>query len=123
MLAALKEQPHRSFQARKKGETVASVDGQTLAYFMSSQGFSRSFRDDCLYPLLAGICTCFFEDMDAYPAATVLDFCGSGMVLEGASVVARGVRDVCETLSARVARVHLDAGVRAVTPLDGNKKE
>ena len=105
---------HQYVGKRARGESTASVDRLTLGQFLDAHKYSTEFRHGCILPFMAGICTCFFDDMEAYPAATVLEFCGSGMAFEGANVVMQGVRQVCQVLSASVKEIHLSTPVTAI---------
>ena len=100
--------------ADHRAARLAKYGPETLRQYLVNTGFSTEFIEDVLYPVVASICTCSYPEADQYPASVILEFFGLGLFFEGGSVVTKGVREVCTTLSSRLTHVHLKASVEAV---------
>lgn len=97
-----------------------AVAGKTLGEYLRWRGYSRAFSDDFLVPVLASICTCTYEAVRNYPAATVLDYYAAGLFSTPVLRARDGIADVVAKLSAGVHDVRLGAAVeRIATHGDG----
>lgn len=73
--------------------------GYTLAEYLELKGYSQLFRDGFLRPSMAGICTCSYASVDAYPADIVIDYLASCLNFEGVSRVVSGTAEVIKRLT------------------------
>ena len=90
--------------------------GESLVHALTRLGVSDRFRDSFLYPMWSLMCTCTFEQLDAFPAAPVLrlarNFAGDRPTLR----LDGGTRALEDRLQQRIASTALARTVQAVEP-------
>lgn len=95
---------------------AASFDAdETLAVALDRFGFSARFRDSFLYPMWTLMCTCRYDQLDAFPARPVLELARN---FAGSHVTRRlkgGTRELENRLQ---KRVHVTELSRSVTRID-----
>ena len=94
----------------------ADADALSLSEYLSREGYSSLFAEQFLYPTFAGICTCTYESIKAYPASVVLEYLNSGLTWSRVNKLTHGTRDVAERLAASAANVVLGSPLKSVLP-------
>ncbi|MEO1574161.1 MAG: FAD-dependent oxidoreductase [Pseudomonadota bacterium] len=79
-------------------------------------GFSASFRDSFLYPMWTLMCTCRYDQLDAFPARPVLELATHFGSRTATLRLKGGTQALEERLSRRMASVRLGCSVRAIEP-------
>ena len=77
--------------------------GETIGGYLERRGYSREFTELFLLPAYAGVGTCSYERVRAYPAEVLNEYMSQGFFLTGVLTAAHGTPDVVARLSARVA--------------------
>lgn len=90
------------------------AEGRTLDEYLQQRRFSTRFIDDFLLPTLAGICTCTYAAVRAFPASTVLDYYARGLFHQPVKRVRHGTIDVVTRMTAGVQHLRLGAAVETV---------
>lgn len=90
------------------------LEGVTFGAFLDNFGCSDQLRWRFLMPVFASICTCSYASLSMYPAATIVGYLTSGVVVASMHRVTLGVRNVVDTLSASAEAVRLASPVRSL---------
>lgn len=104
-------------QARKFNHASAA-DALTIQAYLKHNGYSDLFAERFLYPAFAGICTCSYDQIKAYPASIILEYLDSDLTWSRVNRLSHGTRDVAQRLSAAAARVHCNLNLQAVIEKD-----
>ena len=96
-----------------------SMDELTLREYLKSHHYSDEFINQFLFPALSStVCTCSYQSLASYPAATVL----AGMLRliepEGLFRTRYGTKDVVARLSKAFDEVHLGTSISGVSKSD-----
>lgn len=75
------------------------ADTLTFKAYLHQVGASRTLAEKFLYPTFAGICTCSYENIKAYPAKTILGYLHSDLTFSRVNRLRHGARDVVNRLS------------------------
>ena len=103
-------------QRTDREERDSLSDSLTLEDYLSNNGYSKALAEGFLYPAFAGICTCRYEDIRAYPAAVILEYLASDLTWSRVRRLTHGVRDVAERLSAAAAEVRFNLRLESILP-------
>ena len=98
---------------------VQAAQGITLHDYLRKNQYGESFVYQFLYPTLAStVCTCNFDDLDAYPADLILQSLDSLVTDAKLMRVAGGTQSVSDKLIAAVADIRMGCGVRSIHTID-----
>ncbi|MDD9892479.1 MAG: FAD-dependent oxidoreductase [Gammaproteobacteria bacterium] len=75
------------------------ADKKTLADWLASKGYSQRFAEQFLYPAFAGICTCDYDSVAAYPAGIILEYLASDLISSSVHRLTNGVYEVTDKLA------------------------
>lgn len=104
-------------QARKRsGENLP--DSLTIDDYLRQNHYSQRLAEGFLYPAFAGICTCSYDQVKAYPASIILDYLGSDLTWSRVNRLTHGVRDVAQRLSAVAATVRCNLNLKTLAAHD-----
>lgn len=106
----------RFFRTVAKELREGAGNGKTLDEYLRWRGYSKAFGDDFLIPILAGICTCTYAAVRAYPANTVLGYYASGLFYTPVKRARDGIADVVTKLSAGICDLRLGTAVERIAP-------
>lgn len=91
------------------------TDSLTIEEYLKRNRYSDLFAERFLYPAFAGICTCSYESVKAYPASIILKYLDSDLTWSRVNRLSHGTHDVTERLSAAASRVRCNLDLKAVT--------
>ena len=101
------------------GEQDGFQDQQTFGEYLKSNRYSSEFIYQFLFPALSStVCTCSYESLNRYPAATLLEAMLKLIEPEGLFRTKHGTRDVVSRLSSRFDEVHLSTSITNVRQTD-----
>lgn len=87
---------------------------QTLGEYLTTRGLSSEFAELFLLPAYAGVCTCGYESLRRYPAATILRYLGSGLLTAGVRRARGGAGAIVRALSANAREIRCGVAVVGV---------
>lgn len=101
---------------RYGGDKIKSeaADQQTLAEWLKSHGYSQRFANKFLYPAFAGICTCDYSSVAAYPAGIILEYLASDLISSSVNRLSIGVNEVTEKLATAARDIRFNSQLRGV---------
>jgi len=92
------------------------LDQPNFGEYLKSNRYSDEFIYQFLYPALSStVCTCSYESLNRYPAATLLEAMLKLIEPEGLYRAAHGTRDVVSRLSSRFDEVYLATSITNVS--------
>ena len=74
------------------------ADSESLEAFLNRHGY-RTLGEDFLYPTFAGICTCSYDQIKAYPASIILGYLARDLTWSRVNRLTHGTREVAESLA------------------------
>ncbi len=92
----------------------AAADQQTMAEWLQAKGYSQRFAEQFLYPAFAGICTCDYESVAAYPAGIILEYLASDLISSSVHRLSNGVYEVTEKLAKAAQDIRYNAKLSGV---------
>ena len=100
-----------------------SMDELTLREYLKSHLYSEEFIKQFLFPALSStVCTCSYQSLGDYPAATVL----AGMLRliepEGLFRTRYGTKDVVSRLTSGIDEIHLGTSISSVSQYESGVK-
>jgi predicted NAD/FAD-binding protein len=104
----------RFFATAARDLRNGKADGLMLQEYLRACRFSAAFTDGFLLPTLAGICTCTYAAVRAFPAGVVLDYFARGLFNVPVQRARHGTQDVVDRLSAGVQHLRLGSAVERV---------
>lgn len=87
---------------------------ETLGEYLERRGYSEEFTKWFLLPAFAGVGTCSYERVRAYPAQVLNDYMRRGFFLSGVLTARDGSGDVARRLRSRLAALRCDAPVASL---------
>lgn len=97
--------------SKAKSETA---DQQTLAEWLKTHGYSQRFANKFLYPAFAGICTCDYSSVAAYPAGIILEYLASDLISSSVNRLSIGVNEVTEKLATAASEIRFNSQLQGV---------
>ena len=105
----------RQHFAQNADEVGYSLDELTLQEYLDSHGYSHEFINQFLFPALSStVCTCSYQSLDRYPAATILAAMLRLIEPEGLFRTRHGTKDVVARLSRGFDEVHLATSISRI---------
>ena len=89
--------------------------GMTLETYLEKEKYTKAFTTDFLLPTMAGICTCSYQAVRAYPAPVVLGYFARGLFFSPVHRAVQGTADVVARLTRGVAHIRLGTPVTEVS--------
>ena len=102
---------------RRERDRADVQAGMTFGEYLPRSPFSRAFARDFLVPAVAGICTCSYASVRAFPARVVLDYLDTPRTHTMRRVRA-GVNQAAARLTERVTSLQLGTPVELVRRTD-----
>lgn len=96
-----------------------SLDTLTIAEYLKLKGHTALFAEQFLYPAFAGICTCSYESVKAYPASIILSYLNGGLVSSRVNRLVHGTEDAATRLAAAAEKLYCGMQLKAVQPFEG----
>ncbi|KAG0165627.1 hypothetical protein DFQ30_008202 [Apophysomyces sp. BC1015] len=96
-----------------------SVANMTLGTWFQKHHIHPYFVHQIFVPLFAAVCTNSWQSMLDYPAADILEYMAVGLFQES-YVVACGVQEVVQKLSAPLKHVHLGTTIVSIRPINNS---
>jgi uncharacterized protein len=94
-----------------------AIDFQT---YLDTRGYSAPFRELFLFPSLSStVCTCSYESLSRYPAATVLRAMMSLTSGDRLLRASKGSKDVAQRLTSGLTDIRCDTALKSVKVEDG----
>lgn len=90
------------------------LDTISIEDYLRERGYSRQFAERFLFPTFAGICTCSYDSVRAYPASIILEYLGGGLVGSRVNRLLHGTCDAAERMARSAARVELNTRLQSV---------
>ncbi len=90
-------------------------DSLTVEEFVRQHQLSPRLTQGFLYPTFAGICTCSYEHIKAYPASVIIEYLSRDLTWSRVNRLTHGVRDVAQRLSAVAAEVHCNVDLKSIS--------
>lgn len=90
------------------------TESLTVEQYIEQNGFSRDFAESYLYPAFAGICTCSYASVKAYPASIILAYLDSGLTWSRVNRLSQGTHEVTKRLAAVASEVRCNTYLKAV---------
>lgn len=91
---------------------------ETLGSFLQRLDINKNVVQNFLLPAYAGICTCSYDNLLAYPAKLILSYINSGLIGTKMHRAKEGVDEVMSRLSAKVSSVRLGSPIRIVARVE-----
>lgn len=102
-------------QAKKYRRFSAhEADTLTIEAYLKQNRYSDLFAERFLYPAFAGICTCSYERVKAYPASIILEYLDSDLTWSRVNRLSHGTHDVTQRLSAAASEIRCNLNLKAV---------
>lgn len=102
----------------REGRGRDALDAMTVREYLDGAGFERRFQDEFVLPAYAGVCTCSYRSLCAYPASVLLSFVGGGLSSATMRRARGGARDVVARLSAPIRDLRVGVPVEEVARTD-----
>ena len=100
------------FYASARRELASSDLGkETIAEWLARHRYSRAFSEDFILPAFAGIGTCSYDSVRAYPADVIIGYLTQGVLLQGVRRTTDGAQQVVERLASRVTDVRCGVAI------------
>ena len=96
-----------------------SLDTLTIAEYLKLKRHTALFAEQFLYPAFAGICTCSYESVKAYPASIILGYLNSGLMGSKVNRLVYGTQDAATRLAASAEKLYCGMQLKAVQPFEG----
>ena len=91
------------------------VDELTFEEYLDTHGYSEEFINQFLFPALSStVCTCSYQSLDKYPAATLLAAMLRLIEPEGLFRTRHGTKDVVARLAKAFDEIHLATSISSV---------
>ncbi|MFT6398556.1 MAG: putative NAD/FAD-binding protein [Bradymonadia bacterium] len=113
------EAGHMVLRLRRERDRPDVISGVTFGDYLRSAPFSAEFVDNFLLPAVAGIATCTYDAVRAFPARTVLAYLDSPRT-HTMRRAKHGARDVVNRLSSRAAEIRCGDPVQSVVRKEGS---
>jgi len=94
---------------------LASLENITIYEYLRSAAYSESFIRFFILPVFSAICTCNFEAVKNYPAATIIEYINKGIFFDGVSRVKYGTKLVVDILCRGCHNIHNDKTIHKIT--------
>lgn len=101
-------------QLNREDTSADMLGDETLGDFLQRLNIHESVVHHFLLPAYAGICTCSYENLLAYPAKLILSYINSGLIGSKMHRAKEGVDAVMSRLSAKVSHIRLGSPIRHV---------
>ncbi len=92
----------------------SDLDSLTIQEYLKRNRYSDLFAERFLYPAFAGICTCSYESVKAYPASIILKYLDSDLTWSRVNRLSHGTHDVTTRLSAAASEIRCNLNLKAV---------
>ena len=101
--------------ARKsRRKHAANPDSLSIQAYLQQNKYSELFAERFLYPAFAGICTCSYENVKAYPAEIILDYLDSDLTWSRVNRLSHGTHDVAQRLASTASQVRCNFNLQTV---------
>lgn len=101
-------------QARQHRQ-FTDAEALSLQEYLQQNRYSDLFAQRFLYPAFAGICTCSYESIKAYPVSIIMEYLDSDLTWSRINRLSQGTHDVTERLAAAASKVRCNLHLKAVT--------
>ncbi len=95
------------------------IHHQTIEQYLINKRYSAPFIHEVLLPSFAAICTCSYEAVKAYPAATIIEFLTSGMLFNGIWRAKHGAEDAIDKMLTHCQAIHCNVTIQSISKVDG----
>ncbi len=99
-----------------KADRKYSLDSICIEEYLAREGYSQLFADQFVYPTFAGICTCSYDSVKAYPASIILDYLRSGLTWSKVNRLTHGTGDAATRLADSASETFFNMQLQAITP-------
>ena len=110
----------RFFRQIRRELAQGIADDITLSEYLERRRYASAFTEGFLYPAFAGICTCSYASVKAYPARVILEYLNSQLLLSSVQRVTAGTQSVVDLMARRVQSVRLGAEIHEVRDCGGS---
>ncbi len=100
------------------GDGTEDLDGLTLGELLARDAYNPVFVHKLLLPIFATLCTCTYEQAEDFPARTVLEYLGKGMVHRKLKKAVGGASAVVKALASRADEVLCGVEVQGIERTD-----